>query len=994
MKYSPPISLGKLSLLILVVALFSIVASGYSPLSAQQDELTGTWRDNIDAPLGYTPADALSAIPCDGGMADIYPCSDVELVAFMPLADMGGGSGNDIWGWTDPLDGSEYAIMGRTTGTSFIDITVPENPIYLGDLPGFNGSSSTWRDIKVHDNHAFIVSEATGHGIQVFDLTQLRTVVPPVVFVETAHFAGFGSAHNIVINEATSYAYGVGTTTCSGGLHFVDISTPTAPVDAGCFADDGYTHDAQCVVYDGPDDFYDDQEICFNSNEDTLTIVDVTDKNNPVMLSRTDYVGSSYTHQGWLTDDHAYFLLNDETDETGSGVNTTTYIWDVTDLDNPVNTGNYVGADPASDHNLYIDGNLVFESNYNAGLRILDISDVSNENLSELAFFDVYPENNAAGTGAGSWSNYPYFESGIIAVSSIDRGLFLLRLTLEPDFRLTPMPNRLDVCAPDDAVYDIDVVQILGFADSVDMSAMGVPAGATSSFSVDPVNPPGSTTFTVGNTGSAAVGNYMIDVIGMATTRTQTTTLALNLYDASPGMVTLDMPADGATAVPQQPMFTWQAATQGGFYTLDLATDSAFTDIIHTVTVEAVDYMLPFDLDTGTTYYWRVQADNACGTGAVSATSSFTTVFAPAMLYDPASINNIMYEGEVTTDTLTITNGGDLDLNWNAQELPIGDELLQINTETGTGSALVLGVEFVDGNYWITGGGISGTADPNYLWQLDADGNVLNTYIQPTTSDWGWRDLAYDGTYLYGSDSTVIEQIDPATGTTTGVTIPGPHNPNRGLAYDPVNDHFWISNQGAAIYEIDRAGNVINMYPNPITTASTEIYGLAWDSWSPDGPFLWAWSDTPGNNGGVLATQIDPATGMETGVSFSANALDGAAGGATISPDIVPGRLSFAGMQQVGDDTVVVYELSRVLGLGCTSADDLPALTVSPTSGTAVGSGSSEIDVTFDATGLAMGVYAGNLCLVSNDPATPAVAVPFSYSVLEDVLYMPIIAAP
>ena len=100
---------------------------------------------------------------------------------------------NDIWGWTDPLDGKEYALLGRTTGTAFIDITDPNNPVYLGNLPTHT-VSSLWRDIKVYTDHAFIVSEASGHGMQVFDLTQLRNVPnPPVTFTADAHYSGFGN---------------------------------------------------------------------------------------------------------------------------------------------------------------------------------------------------------------------------------------------------------------------------------------------------------------------------------------------------------------------------------------------------------------------------------------------------------------------------------------------------------------------------------------------------------------------------------------------------------------------------------------------------------------------------------------------------------------------------------------------------------------------------------------------------------------------------------
>lgn len=364
---------------------------------------------------------------CTGGFADIYPCSNVDLMAFLPLGDIGGGEGNDIWGWTDPLNGNEYAIMGRTNGTSFVDITDPANPVYLGNLPMHSRFSSSWRDVKVYNNHAYVVSEANRSGMQVFDLTQLRNVAsPPVTFSETAYYNGFRTAHNIAINEDSGYAYAVGTNDCNGGLHMVNIQNPTNPTSAGCYSADGYTHDAQCVIYNGPDGAYQGNEICFNYNEDTLTIVDVTNKNNPVMLSRTGYVGSEYTHQGWLTEDQAHLLMDDELDERNHGHGTRTQIWDVSDLDNPVNTGAFTNSTAAIDHNLYIKGDYAYQANYRSGLRILDITDIANNNLSEVAFFDIYPDDDAAQFN-GAWSNYPYFASGTVIVSGIEQGLYVLR---------------------------------------------------------------------------------------------------------------------------------------------------------------------------------------------------------------------------------------------------------------------------------------------------------------------------------------------------------------------------------------------------------------------------------------------------------------------------------------------------------------------------------------------------------------------------------------
>ena len=365
---------------------------------------------------------------CSGGMAGTYPCSNIDLMSFLALDDIGGGSGNDIWGWTDSSTGEEYAIMGRTNGTSFVDISDPVNPIYLGNLPP-HSANSTWRDIKVYADHAFIVTEADNSGMQVFDLTQLREVAsPPATFSETAHYSGFGDAHNLAINEDSGFAYAVGTNNCGGGLHMINIQTPTNPTSAGCFSADGFTHDAQCVNYDGPDLDHQGKEICFNSNGDTLTIVDVTNKAVPVMLSRTGYSGSGYTHQGWLTEDQVYFLLGDELDERDA-TNTRTYMWDVSDLDDPALIGFHESTTTATDHNQYVKGSYTYQSNYRAGLRILDITDIANGNLSEEAFFDIYPDDDSPDFN-GAWSNYPFFNSGIVIVSGEEQGLFVLRPNL------------------------------------------------------------------------------------------------------------------------------------------------------------------------------------------------------------------------------------------------------------------------------------------------------------------------------------------------------------------------------------------------------------------------------------------------------------------------------------------------------------------------------------------------------------------------------------
>ncbi len=403
----------------------------------------GTWTDAgfvVGDHLGF-PAIAGDEVTCEENRAAAFECDNVNVIAFMPIKDIGGARGirvNDIWGWTDPETSREIAIIGRTDGTSFVDLTNPSQPVFLGDLPKTAGSrSSIWRDMKVYRDHVYIVADAANeHGVQVFDLRRLRSpAAVPATFEPTYTYTGIHSAHNIVIDEESGFAYAVGSssggTTCGGGLHMIDLRNPSRPEFAGCFADPstgrsgtGYSHDAQCVIYDGPDREHAGKQICLGSNETALSIADVTDKENPVALASVSYPNVAYTHQGWLSEDHRYFYQNDEGDEPqGLVEGTRTLVWDLADLDDPVLVKEYIATTPETDHNLYIRGDLMYQSNYGAGLRIIDIS-VPTDPV-EIAFFDTTPY----GGGGGSWSNYPYFESGLIVATSMGDGFFILRNT-------------------------------------------------------------------------------------------------------------------------------------------------------------------------------------------------------------------------------------------------------------------------------------------------------------------------------------------------------------------------------------------------------------------------------------------------------------------------------------------------------------------------------------------------------------------------------------
>ena len=380
---------------------------------------------------------------CGGSKSGGFECKDMEMMSYVSAQDLGAGRGmmiNDIWGWTDPQTGKEWALVGRMDGTAFVDISNPERPVVAGNLPLTKGANpNLWRDIKVYKNHAYVVADGAGqHGMQVFDLTRLRSVTKfPTTFEPDTTYPRIASSHNIVINEETGFAYAVGVSgggeTCGGGLHMIDIRNPKKPTFAGCFSDPqtgrastGYSHDAQCITYKGPDAQYRGREICIGSNETAISIADVTDKKNPKAVARSTYPTVGYSHQGWISDDHRYFYMDDELDEiAGTTPNTRTIIWDLTDLDDPQVAEMFLSPTAASDHNLYIKGDTMYQSHYRAGLRVVDISNRTKP--VEVGFFDTVPYgDNNPGFG-GSWSNYPYFKSGNIIATSMNEGLFVLR---------------------------------------------------------------------------------------------------------------------------------------------------------------------------------------------------------------------------------------------------------------------------------------------------------------------------------------------------------------------------------------------------------------------------------------------------------------------------------------------------------------------------------------------------------------------------------------
>ncbi|MEZ4864624.1 MAG: choice-of-anchor B family protein [Caldilineaceae bacterium] len=574
-------------------------------------------------------ADPLTNVPCVNGFADVYPCHDVDLLAFLPAAQMGGDTNNDMWGWTDPVTGKEYALVGARDGVVFVDISNPTAPVYLGKLPS-HGTRSAWRDLKVYQDHLFVVADLNrNHGLQVFDLTDLRTVTTtPTIFTESAHNGDFSDAHNIAINEASGYAYTVGGEQCNAGLLIFDIRDVDHPVEAGCYAEDGYIHDTECVIYHGPDQAYQGRELCFDASVDAFTIVDVTDKAAPTRLARLAIDGAVYLHQGWLTADQEYLLLDDEMDEWFGGHNTRTYILDVRDIDVPQLIGEYNGALSSVDHNLYISGTYAYEANYTSGLRILDIQDIDRGVLHEVASFDTYPENDVA-TTTGAWTAYPFFKSGVVAVSTIDRGLFLLKPHLTPDVVLGVVAATAEVCTTGDTAQQqftdtLEVAVRNQYTQSVTLGVSDLPAGATATYNPTVLTPSGSEqmTSTLWVDGHALLpGIYPLTITVTSAGGQLLDTAPVHLYAAEtpPSFAGLTQVEPAVDITSTAVVFTWPADASATAFHLEIARDPEFAALVQQATIRyANHYIWATQLPYNSTFYWRVQPENRCGLGLSS----------------------------------------------------------------------------------------------------------------------------------------------------------------------------------------------------------------------------------------------------------------------------------------------------------------------------------------------------------------------------------------
>jgi len=316
---------------------------------------------------------------------------------------------SDVWGYVDE-DGNEYGIVGARKGVAVVDVTDPENPTEIFWAPD---TESVWRDLKTWGDYAYITTEANS-GLMIIDLSPL----PANPITSVTNFFGqigqtWSTAHNLYIDE-NGFCYIFGSGRGNGGVIIYDLATdPLNPVEVGIF-DPWYVHDGfvrNNLMYLG------------HINEGTFSIVDVTDKANPVLLG-THPTSSNFSHNIWPSDDGNYVFTTDEVSDA--------YIdaYDVSDPSNIFETDR-IQSNPGFGtvpHNVHVLGDFLITSYYADGVTVHDISDPFN--MIEVGNYDTHPGNSNNTTGC--WGAYPFLPSGNILATDINTGFYVLT----PDYKI------------------------------------------------------------------------------------------------------------------------------------------------------------------------------------------------------------------------------------------------------------------------------------------------------------------------------------------------------------------------------------------------------------------------------------------------------------------------------------------------------------------------------------------------------------------------------
>lgn len=362
-----------------------------------------------------------------GAIITNFQSRNIQLLSWLPLNqfDPTLSSGATVEGFVSP-SGREYALFGHSGGSSYVEVTDPDEAQILATIPG---PISLWRDIAIYQNYAYVVSEG-GQGVQIINLSQIDSGV--VTQVGSINSPNTQRTHTVHINRESGFLYRCGggnwQPTGRAGLRIYSLADPANPVFVGQWTT-RYVH--ECQVVNWTSGALAGRELAFVYSEDTsggtnprMEILDVTDKSNITLVGTGSWANAVYSHQGWLSQDRQFVFINDELDELNAEQPTLTRVFNVSNPAVPIFVGGFGNGLNSIDHNLYTRGTQVLQSNYRTGLRVWEAPNPALSTPFEAAWFDTYPESDSQNFN-GLWDNDPYLPSGIVLGSDIERGLFI-----------------------------------------------------------------------------------------------------------------------------------------------------------------------------------------------------------------------------------------------------------------------------------------------------------------------------------------------------------------------------------------------------------------------------------------------------------------------------------------------------------------------------------------------------------------------------------------
>ena len=305
----------------------------------------------------------------------------------------------NVWGYV--AGGHEYALIGASKGLIITDITNPDNPQQITQIPGPN---NLWKEIKTYGHYAYVVSEG-GQGIQIIDLSLLPSAALDSYFYtgDGAIAGALNKLHALHIDTTKGFLYAYGGPLLSGGAKIFDLKAdPYRPKYVGKFDQLSYIHDG-----------YVDNDTLYGGHiyQGLFSVVNMADKSNPQLIT-TQETPNKFTHNTWLSTDHRTLFTTDERD------NSFLAAYDISNLGN-IRLLDKIQSNPGSNsmvHNTHVLGNFAVTSWYKDGFTIVDVSHP--DNLVQVGNFDVYPGASGGGSD-GCWGVYPYFPSGTVIASVI-----------------------------------------------------------------------------------------------------------------------------------------------------------------------------------------------------------------------------------------------------------------------------------------------------------------------------------------------------------------------------------------------------------------------------------------------------------------------------------------------------------------------------------------------------------------------------------------------